>query len=710
VSDDDFVSLRADQRVGRYRIVSVLGQGSFGITYRALDTDLGRDVAIKEYLPAALAIRQDGTTVMPRSGSAAADFAWGRDRFIAEGRTLASFHRVPGVVQVHDFLEANGTAYLVMELVRGRTLHEQIEQDGPVDAAGLDRILWMLLDGLERVHNAGFLHRDIKPGNILIDGEGHPVLIDFGAARAAVVGRSQAMTAIFTPGYAAVEQFTAANQGPWTDIYGLAATVHHAITGRAPPNSIDRVIDDTYAPLADAGLAFPRALLAGIDGGLAVRAAERPQSIAAWRKTLTAAGTGALATVVMAPAPATTAIVPAPPAAPPPRKRPAAMLAAGVAGLALVAAGAWFAVGGTRPAGETSSAPPTVASSAPPSSASAPPAVAASAPDRAQEQLEEARRAQQAALEEASRLRAEAEARRKADEEAALRRRIEEEVRQKAEAEEAARRQAAEDARRQAAAEMAAAATARQQAESEARSKAEAEAAARQKAEEADLKAAEAAEAALRLGQADRQRIQAALAALGFATGSSDGAFGARSREMIAAWQRKAGRAATGYLSAEQQAALLREAAPALTRQEDEQRKQAAAQPQPQPQPQPKPQPQAAAPAKVVMSCDGNHRAQWCRGAYQGFPPSCWNANTTITNGVISGSWTSQATAEVQSFSGNIDAGGNVHVTYNGIGTQTNVNRRFTALLTGRVEGNVLTFSGKAGPNGREFSATIQCR
>ena len=101
---NDFVSLRPDQLVGRYRIVSVLGQGSFGITYRAIDGELGREVAIKEYLPAALAVRQDGTTVAPRSGSAAADFAWGRDRFIAEGRTLAAFHRLPGVVQVHDFL------------------------------------------------------------------------------------------------------------------------------------------------------------------------------------------------------------------------------------------------------------------------------------------------------------------------------------------------------------------------------------------------------------------------------------------------------------------------------------------------------------------------------------------------------------------------------------------------------------------------------
>ncbi|MEA2802780.1 MAG: hypothetical protein QOE49_2875, partial [Rhodospirillaceae bacterium] len=201
--DSDFVTLRPGQVVGRYRIVSVLGQGGFGITYRALDSELGREVAIKEYLPAALAVRQDGTTVVPRSKSAAEDFAWGRDRFVAEGRTLAALHRVPGIVLVHDFLETNGTAYLVMELLGGQTLQERVAARGPLDAASLDTLLRPLLDGLEQVHAAGFLHRDIKPANILLDQLGRPTLIDFGASRAAVAGRSQAMTAVFTPGYAA---------------------------------------------------------------------------------------------------------------------------------------------------------------------------------------------------------------------------------------------------------------------------------------------------------------------------------------------------------------------------------------------------------------------------------------------------------------------------------------------------------------------------
>jgi peptidoglycan hydrolase-like protein with peptidoglycan-binding domain len=589
---------------------------------------------------------------------------------------------------VHDFLEANGTAYLVMELLGGQTLQEQVKRQGPLDAERIDKILWPLLDGLEQVHSAGFLHRDIKPANILLDGQGRPTLIDFGASRAAIAGRSQAMTAVFTPGYAAVEQFTATAQGPWSDIYGLAATLHHAITGQAPPNAIDRILDDTYAPLADSNRPFPRELLAGIDAGLAVRAADRPQSIAAWRTALSqspSAASAAPATVVMRSAPSAATTVTAPPRAAS-RKRPALMLAAGVAVICALAGG-WFVLS-PRP-------------SAPPSSAQASVATVPAAPpvqDRAQEELEQARREQKAALEEAARLRTEAETRRKADEEAALRRKIEEEMRQKAEADEAARRHAAEEAKRQAEAQAAA----QRQAEEKAKSKAEAEAAARLKAEEADLKGAEAVEAALRLTQPDRQRIQVALAALGFVTGGSDGVFGPRSREMISSWQKKSGRAATGYMSADTQTALLREAAPALARYDEEQKKLA--------ETHQAPSQEQASSAKGSGQCEGIYSGEWCRGAFQGFPPSCWHVPMTVRNGAISGSWTSPGASEPQTFTGRINAGGEVQLTYNGIGQQTYTNQHFTVQMTGRMAEGIITAGGRAGSNGRDFTVRLQCR
>ena len=283
----DFVALSAGRMIGRYEVVSVLGQGGFGITYRARDSQLGREVAIKEYLPLALAVRQDGTTVLPRSTGAAEDFTWGRERFVAEGRTLASLQDAPAIVRVFDFLEANGTAYIVMQLLHGETLESRLRRTGPLKPEDIDRILWPLLDGLEQVHNAGFLHRDIKPANILLDDAGNPTLIDFGASRAAMAGRSTALTAIFTPGYAAAEQMTSAKQGPWTDIYGLSATLYHAITGHTPPSAFDRMLDDAYQPLGKMALpGFARGLLAGLDAGLEVRANDRPQTIAGWRPIL----------------------------------------------------------------------------------------------------------------------------------------------------------------------------------------------------------------------------------------------------------------------------------------------------------------------------------------------------------------------------------------------------------------------------------------
>ena len=352
VPDVDYVALRSGQTIGRYEIVSVLGQGGFGITYRARDIQLGREVAIKEYLPSALAVRQDGATVLPRTTKMADDFGWGRDRFVTEGRTMATLHHVPAIVKVFDFLEANGTAYIVMELLSGETLEDRLKRQGTLMPDEVDRILWPLLDGLEQVHAAGFLHRDIKPANILLNAQGDPTLIDFGAAREAMVGRTSAMTAIFTPGYAAAEQMTSAKQGPWTDIYGLAATLYHAIAGKTPPSAFDRMLDDGYEPLARlAPKGFPSGLLAGIDAGLAVAARDRPQSIAGWRPILgMTAAPAADATVMMGKAEAPvvarqSVLTPevAPAAAAAPKSRMGLWIALGVVLIAALGGGGYYA-------------------------------------------------------------------------------------------------------------------------------------------------------------------------------------------------------------------------------------------------------------------------------------------------------------------------------------------------------------------------------
>ena len=650
----DFVALPVGAQIGRYEVLSVLGQGGFGITYRARDVQLDREVAIKEYLPTALAVRQNGITVMPRSTKVAEDFTWGRDRFVAEGRVMATLHRAPGIVRVFDFLEINGTAYIVMEMLHGDTLEGHIKKHGPLDAPAIDRILWPLLDGLEQVHNAGFLHRDIKPANILLDAAGNPTLIDFGASRAAMVGRTVAMTAIFTPGYAAAEQMTSAKQGPWTDIYGLSATLYHAITGKAPPNAFDRLLDDAYEPLARiAPPGFAPGLIAGIDAGLAVRASDRPQSIAGLRTVLSMAspadGAATIASRTPTIQPVRPTVSPAPATPPPaadiattltPPAKSRTPLSAGIvaAVLLLAAGGGWLALSSSKPAppsapGQATALQDMKVEDLERALAERRTADAAAAEKKRLE--EEARRkvevdavskltadaelvkaegARKQAEEELAKLKAEIEARRQDD---TLARRAEAETAQrKAEAEMVALRQAEDDARKKAAAEAKAKqeadealakaqaerrkadeearrtaaaetkekseASAKQIAEAEAKEKAEADAKAKAVAEAkakadaaaaADKKAAESAETVLRLTLPDRQRVQVALTSLGFDTRGSDGAFGPRSREMIGAWQKARNQPVTGFLTGPQQQALLKEAAPAIGKYDDEQKK-----------------------------------------------------------------------------------------------------------------------------------------
>jgi serine/threonine protein kinase len=526
-------------RLRNYELISVLGQGAFGITYLARDTLLGRELAIKEYLPTSLALREGGTTVVPRSTQLAEDFVWGRERFLDEARTLVTLESVPAVVRVYDYLEANGTAYMVMALARGETLEQRLRREGSLPAPIVERLLNRLLEGLEQVHTTGFLHRDIKPANIILDAKNNPTLIDFGASRASMAGRTTAMTAVFTPRYAAAEQHTSDEQGPWTDIYGLSVTLYCAVAGKPPPTAVERILNDRYQPLTELKPAgFPQEMLRGIDAGLAVRAADRPQSIADWRArfALNQAWPDD-ATVVdrrirRSPEP----LVPLPAATELSESAPSSAALSGVTGrkrVALYAGGATAAI--VLAAGYFMFVSQT-------GQPETPPKVDTEVAARHQSQDAadaEAKRQAEAALAkaQAERQRAEAEAKLKADAEA----------KQKADAE----------------AKLKAEAEAKQKADDEAKQRADADA--RQKAEAAAdaaarKAAAETAETALQLTSADRQRLQVALTVLGFDTRGSDGVFGPRSREMIASWQRARGQPDTGFLSAAQPEALLREA------------------------------------------------------------------------------------------------------------------------------------------------------
>lgn len=275
-----------------YEIRAVLGQGGFGITYLAHDTNLDQPVALKEYLPVLCATRAPDQRIVPVSDATLSDYQWGLTRFLEEGKVLAKFDH-PAVVRVHSVFEALGTAYLVMRYEHGETLENRVRRERSLREGALRAILGDVMSGLEVVHAAGFIHRDVKPGNIYLRADGQALLIDFGAARQALSVQTRTVTALVSPGYAPFEQYRSdgAAQGPWTDIYGLGATAYRVITGRAPVPAVDRshrIIDgngDAQPRLTDAGIpGYSWSFLAAVDRALAFREADRPRTVGAWRE------------------------------------------------------------------------------------------------------------------------------------------------------------------------------------------------------------------------------------------------------------------------------------------------------------------------------------------------------------------------------------------------------------------------------------------
>jgi serine/threonine protein kinase len=284
MSHENDQALPLEMRLGDYRLDAIIGHGGFGITYRAFDTQLAKFVAIKEYFPVEFAARRRDGHVVPRGSRFADDFVWGRERFLDEARALARF-RHAHIVPVLRYFEANGTAYTVMEFEDGRSVAQLLrESKRRLQPDEVSRLAEGLLSGLRAVHAQGFLHRDIKPSNIIVRHDGVPVLIDFGAARQAMGGRTQTLTSILTPQYAPIEQYAIdGKQGPWSDIYSAAAVLHHAVAGSPPPEAVSRVGVDPYRPLAATQAdRFDQTLLVAIDRGLAFAPDQRPQTVADW--------------------------------------------------------------------------------------------------------------------------------------------------------------------------------------------------------------------------------------------------------------------------------------------------------------------------------------------------------------------------------------------------------------------------------------------
>ena len=273
-------------RLDGLKIERVLGAGGFGVTYLARDLGLDAWRAVKEYLPSWGARRRDGT-VGPRTDSDAEDYRWGLARFLDEARMLARFKH-PHIVQVHRVFEAEGTAYMVMEYVEGRTLASVADAEGPLVESRVREVLEALTDGLSSVHEAGLLHRDISPDNVMVRPDGTPVLIDFGAARHGLGEHSGTLSSVLKPGYAPIEQYPPGRgQGPWTDIYGLGALAYWALSGARPPAATERTRRDPLRPLSEvAARGVSSGLSSSVEVALSVYSEDRPQSLDEWRKLL----------------------------------------------------------------------------------------------------------------------------------------------------------------------------------------------------------------------------------------------------------------------------------------------------------------------------------------------------------------------------------------------------------------------------------------
>lgn len=277
----------------RYYTGRVLGQGGFGITYIAHDRLTGERVAVKEYMPQGFATRQSGSLQIKLldSPSLTEQYELGLVKFAEESRKLLAFQHHPGVVKYVDFIESNGTAYLVMEYLEGMNLKQYLQRKG--DIIKLDELAAIfepVMQALIYLHQSGLLHRDISPDNIFICEDKTVKLLDFGSARQAVSENSLSLSVIIKHGFAPFEQYSRrGKQGPWTDVYGLSATIYKCLTGRTPPDAPDRLEEDPLIPPSQINREVGTELDRVIMKGLANHRSDRYQDIYEFRNAVAAA-------------------------------------------------------------------------------------------------------------------------------------------------------------------------------------------------------------------------------------------------------------------------------------------------------------------------------------------------------------------------------------------------------------------------------------
>lgn len=261
---------------GRYMLGKVLGIGGFGITYLGYDLTLEIKVAIKEYMPSSIATRNADRYNVTLTGRVEGDYQYGMERFLDEAKILAKLQNTPHIVSVQNYFRENNTAYFVMEYIDGMSLKEYLaNQGGKIPYEQALTILQPIMEALIQVHALNLLHRDISPDNIYITSRGESRLLDFGAARFAL-GDGKSVSVILKHGYAPEEQYSShGNQGPWTDVYAMGATLYRCITGQLPPDSVERIHGDTLQKPSELGICIPQNIEQAILKALAVKTEDR---------------------------------------------------------------------------------------------------------------------------------------------------------------------------------------------------------------------------------------------------------------------------------------------------------------------------------------------------------------------------------------------------------------------------------------------------
>ena len=274
------VSTILESGINRYQVGAALGQGGFGITYIAMDLRSHQRVAVKEYFPVRCGQRDsDGIGVTARPGSED-KFQSGRRSFLKEAQTLASLEKMPGIVEIYNYFETNGTAYLIMEYLNGKTLKKMVAARGKIAVDEFFPKLPPLINSLSKIHAQNVIHRDISPDNIMWMPDGSLKLLDFGCARSTENVRE--LTIMYKPNFAPVEQYSSKGQGTWTDVYALCATIYYCITGKIPQASDDRLDNDRLLPPSALGISLPAELESALMWGLTVQPKMRPVNMEAF--------------------------------------------------------------------------------------------------------------------------------------------------------------------------------------------------------------------------------------------------------------------------------------------------------------------------------------------------------------------------------------------------------------------------------------------